>query len=497
MTELQLTSANLLFLGGGHFYLLAPRTDATQATVRKWQEQANKVMIRAHGGHLALVLHHEPVAYRQFLRGRDGFADVWRHAAAYLAREKRRKFASCWRDHETAAVDSGSSGPALKEERACEICAEEIAPESEEKTCPACQSFAELATRAASAVFLETVFQPPQPLSGKFSSYRQVFQALGVTFNFQRKGDSFDPDHSLRLNAADLNTTKGPCRGFAFLAHHVPRHPTGEVKTLEDLAGDARGIKKWGLLRADVDNLGRVFTDGLGEEDRTLSRVSTLSQLLSLFFSGHVQHLISTDPNYRDSVYLVYAGGDDLCLLGPWSVLPDLARRLRQDFDQWTRGRLTLSAGLYLAPREKFPVYQAADAAGDLLDVAKRHSPEKDSLGIFNQAVHWGDISTLADIKDLLTELLDRHDVPRALLSLLKASWQEKEQHERGALPIYRVWNLLYGLRRLTERLSRDKKDQAIVVLNKLEQKLISNYNLRAHTDIAVRWAEYLTRKEG
>lgn len=496
LRELTLTAANLLFLGGGHFYLLAPRTDATQATVSKWQERANNAMIGAHGGRLALILHQEPVSYRQFLRGPEGFADVWRRAATHLAREKRRKFNSCWLNEKTAAAILGPF-PAIREERACEICGEEMASGTEEEICPACQSYADLASQAASAVFLETIFQAPQPLPGKFSSYRQVFQALGVTFNFQRQGDSFVPDHSLRLNAADLGTTKGPCRGFAFLAHHVPRKPAGGVKTLEDLAGAAQGIKKWGLLRADVDNLGRVFTDGLGEEDRTMSRVSTLSQFLSLFFSGHVQHLISTHPAYRDSVYLVYAGGDDLCLLGPWSVLPDLARRLRLDFGRWTRGRLTLSAGLSLAPRDKFPVYQAADAAGDLLETAKRHSPEKDSLGIFHQAVRWTDIATLADIKDLLAELLDRHGVPKALLSLLKASWQEKEQYERGAVPTYRVWNLLYGLHRLTERLSRDKQDQAIVVLNRLEQKLISNYNLRAHTDIAIRWAEYLTRKEG
>jgi CRISPR-associated protein Csm1 len=495
LQELNLTAANLLFLGGGHFYLLAPRTDAVHATVSRWQELVNKVLARAYGGRLALVLHQEAVTYRQFLRGPDGFADVWRRAATRLAREKRRKFASCWQDERAAAAILGPF-PALIEERSCEICAEEIAPGSDEKTCPTCQSFAELATRSSRADFLETILQPPRQLPGSFSSYRQVFQALGITFNFKQQGESFHPHHALRLNTADLSTLHGPCRGFAFLAHHVPRHPTGEVKTLEDLAGAARGIKKWGLLQADVDNLGKIFTDGLGEEDRTLSRVSTLSQLLSLFFSGHVQHFISTDPAYRDSIYLVYAGGDDLCLLGPWSALPDLAQRLRQDFHRWTRGHLTLSAGLYLAPRDKFPVYQAADAAGDLLDAAKRHRPEKDSLGILNQAVRWRDMATVAEVKDLLVALLDRHGVPRALLALLKASWLEHEQHERGAVPIYRVWNLLYGLHRLTERLSREKNYQAVPIINALEQKLISNYNLRAHTDIAIRWAEFLTRKE-
>ncbi len=493
LRELQLTSANLLFLGGGHFYLLAPRTETVENTVKKWQDLTNQVLVQAHGGRLALVLHQEPVAYRHFLRDTGDFAMIWKKAATGLAREKRRKFASCWQDEETAADILGPL-EALKEERACKTCGEELSSQEDKTLCPACESFTELARDSATALYLKTTLGYPRSLPTKIFSYREVLESLGVRFEF--KGDCAKQDlpYTLRLNAADLSTPQGPCRGFAFLAHHVPRQPDGEVKTLEDMSRDAQGIKKWGLLRADVDNLGQVFTEGLGEEDRTLSRVSTLSQLLTLFFSGHVQHVISTV--YRDSVYLVYAGGDDLCLLGPWSVLPDLARRLREDFGAWTRGRLTLSAGLYLAPRDKFPVYQAADAAGDLLDTAKRHRAEKDSLGIFDQAVRWEYISTLADVKDLLAELLDRHGVPRALLSLLKASWQEKEQHDQGALPMYRVWNLLYGMRRLTERLSRDQQNQAIVVLQQLEQKLIVNHNLRAHTDIAIRWAEYLTRKE-
>ncbi len=494
LQELRLPSANLLFLGGGHFYLLAPKTDATGAAVEGWQERVNRVLVQAHGPRLALVLHQEPVAYQQFLRGPEGFADVWRRAATQLAREKRRKFASCWQDQTILGAILGPQA-AMTEEQACGICGEEIAPGAGEKICPACQSFAELASQAAGAQFLETAFHPPQPLQGQFSSYRQIFQALGIAFSWHRESDSLRPHRCLRLNSLDLTTKNGPCRGFVFLAHHVPRR-AGEVKTLEDLAAEAQGLKKWGLLRADVDNLGKVFSAGLGDEDRSLSRVSALSQLLSLFFSGHVQHLISTEPTYKNSIYLVYAGGDDLCLLGPWSVLPDLARRLREEFGFWTRGSLTLSAGLYLAPRDKFPVYQAAEAAGELLETAKRSSPAKDCLGIFHQAVRWRDIPALADIKDLLFDLLEHHGVPRALLALLKASWQEQEQHERGALPMYRVWNLLYGMRRLTERLSREKKDQAISLLKALEQKLIVHHNLRAHTDIAVRWAEYLTRKE-
>jgi CRISPR-associated protein Csm1 len=495
--ELELPLANLLFLGGGHFYLILPNANKVKSVIQAWQERVNDVLVGAHGGRLALVLHDEPVTYRNLLRapaGQEkewpGFADIWRIAAAGLAREKRRKFNSSWSDLQSVLSILGPFS-STGEESACSVCGEELSTGSEE-ICDACMSFADLASRAAAARFIEFSTTAPEPLNLPFSSYEQVFQALGVRYRFHSEAPS-RPVKSLILNQTDIFTSQGPCRGFIFMAHHVPREIDGSVKTLEELARAATGIKKWGVMRADVDNLGQVFTERLGTEDRTLSRLSTLSSLLSLFFSAHVQNLIRQE--YGDSVYLVYAGGDDLCLLAPWSILPVLAQRLRDDFARWTRGRLSLSAGLYLAPRDKFPVYQAAGEAGDLMAQAKHEG--KDRVGIFDQAVTWKDMATLETLRNQLVALLKDYGVPRALLSMLMASWQENQLHsaDSAKLPFYRVWRLLYGLRRLIERLGQEKKTGAISALTELEQTLIINHHLRPHTDIAIRWADYLTRE--
>ncbi|MFP3868869.1 MAG: type III-A CRISPR-associated protein Cas10/Csm1 [Desulfobacteraceae bacterium] len=500
---IRLPLTNLLFIGGGHFYLLLPNTDRVTTTIEKWQQWANEVLVKAHNGRLALVLHREQLTYRHFLRSKPGaekyslpdFADVWRKAGAGLARAKRRKFDTFWARPE---ITTDILGPfeATGEEAACPVCGEESLSGPGE-LCLLCQSFAALASRAAAARYLEINCFQPQSLLSHVSSYEEIFQALGVRFRFWDGNAPPQPEQSLILNNTDINTSKGPCRGFAFLAHHVPRRNDATVKTLEDLAYSAGGIKKWALLRADVDDLGKVFTEGLGSEDRTLSRLSTLSSLLSLFFSAHVEVIVK-DSRYQNSVYLVYAGGDDLCLLAPWSILPDLACRLCQDFSNWTHGCLTLSAGLYLAPRDKFPVYRAAGGAGDLLAFAKQSG--KNALGIFDQAVTWEEMQTLATIKDQLIRLIDQHQVPRSLFTLLMASWSQHrttlKAKDEGKLSMYQVWRLLYGLRRLIERLSRDQKMAAIKELSDLEKTLVINYELRPHTDIAVRWADFLTRKE-
>lgn len=498
LADLRLTQANLIFQGGGNFFLLLPNSPEARKTLATWHHRANEVLVRAHGGRLALAIYPQPVSYNNFLRpsveetGKAlGFADVWAKAAQGLAREKRRKFVSYWQDLRSIVAILGPY-PMSGEEPACPVCSEETAKATEE-SCDLCESFADLGRRVASARFLEIQLDKPKSTEFKITSYEDAFAALGARVRFLTRDGPIRPESAFILNDTNLATPWGTCRGFVFMAHHVPRKADGTVKTLEELAWSASGIKKWGLLRADVDNLGQVFTVGLGEHDRSLSRLSTLSTLLSLFFSGHVQSMIQ--KNYADSVYLVYAGGDDLCLLAPWSILPDLALKIREDFSRWTRSRLTLSGGLYLAPREKFPVYRAADGAGELVLRAKQQ--DKNRLGIFDQAVKWDDLEELAKIKDKLVALLDVHQVPKALLSLLRASWLERQQHEEGKLPIYRVWRLLYGLRRLTERLSRDKKTAALPILQDLEQTLVINYYLRPYTDIAVRWAEYLMREGG
>lgn len=60
--------------------------------------------------------------------------------------------------------------------------------------------------------------------------------------------------------------------------------------TFEELAEASNGVKRIGILRADVDNLGNTFVNGFNRENgdcmyTTLSRTASLSRQLSLFLS--------------------------------------------------------------------------------------------------------------------------------------------------------------------------------------------------------------------
>ena len=76
------------------------------------------------------------------------------------------------------------------------------------------------------------------------------------------------------------------------------------------------------MVRLDVDALGAVFASGLGEQ-RSLSRTATLSRELETFFSGYVNTLAKDH-----SMYITYAGGDDLFAVGSWINALEFSRAL-------------------------------------------------------------------------------------------------------------------------------------------------------------------------
>lgn len=73
-------------------------------------------------------------------------------------------------------------------------------------------------------------------------------------------------------------------------------------QTFEELADSSEGIKRIGVLRADVDNLGQTFVSGFENTENnnryvTISRTATLSRQLSLFFKLHINQILN-NPEY-------------------------------------------------------------------------------------------------------------------------------------------------------------------------------------------------------
>ena len=151
------------------------------------------------------------------------------------------------------------------------------------------------------------------------------------------------------------------------------------------------GSQLLGVLRADMDNLGLLFRRGLGDV-KSLSRVATLSRMTDLFFSGWVNENLKNPPEGSDfdRIYTVYAGGDDLCLVGPWDTIIDFTQTMAEAFRRYTAGtpNVTLSAAVSVT-KPKFPIATSARRAGELLQAAK--DAGRNRVNLFGVIARWSE----------------------------------------------------------------------------------------------------------
>ena len=157
------------------------------------------------------------------------------------------------------------------------------------------------------------------------------------------------------------------------------------------------GIDALGVLKADVDNLGALMTCGLPRESLSVSRLATLSRQINFFFGLYLPNLLGSDHRFQN-VYTVFAGGDDLFMIGPWNSVIELSRRLCKDFERYVcnNPEVHFSAGIVFR-KANTPVDQMAESAEKELSLSKDGG--KNRISLFDQTVTWKDLFELSDIR--------------------------------------------------------------------------------------------------
>ncbi|MFA6011024.1 MAG: type III-A CRISPR-associated protein Cas10/Csm1 [Desulfobacteraceae bacterium] len=288
----------------------------------------------------------------------------------------------------------------------------------------------------------------------------------------------------------------------------IAAHSSTAIDTEIEDGREFRGVQKIGVLKADVDNLGLIFSEGLGNRI-TPSRYLTLSRMTELFFSGWMYRILQSEFRHT---YTVYSGGDDLVVIGPWEEIIFFAEKLNREFRRFTcgNGDVTLSAGIAVVD-PKYPVSEAVALADQNLESSKASG--KDRITLFDTTVKW---TVLPDIicemekldmghcmfpKILTAQFLHR------LLHYRQMHWDVKMKGEVRKL-IYHS-HLNYDVRRnLKERLDnmernsqKENTDISWFRSNILGQMMeINKFKANHRMDwfnIPVNWTLYRNRKIG
>ena len=458
---------NLLFCGGGHFYLLLPFVD--KGEVEKIQGEISDKLFSAHKGSLSVVIGSIPLTFNDFESGR--FGDKWVDVSGNLRPKKKEKFINIIRKEPKRFF-----GPYPYPDKLCHVCRNR--PIIEENKCSFCLDFEILGNKVSKKKIYTERRALENSDKNRFNKIDEVYRDFGFYNEFEEKPDAANINYSVNERAFwDFS-----CDGFKYIPNHTPLKDS-KILDFDDLADEAEGKKRWAILRGDVDDLGRIFGEGL--QNRSISRVISLSRNFSSFFSYWLNEFCK---EYGEKTYVIYSGGDDFFIVGSWNVIAELGIKIREDFAKSVceNPHITLSCSVFIAPNKKYPLYKAAQICGQELEEKAKKAEGKDCIVFLGRAFKWNEFQKIYELKNMIRGLTKDGDVSKALLQTIYAGFSEFANYQEGKYPIHRVWRLIYGLSRLGKRHKKvTKKIEAI------EAKLIrDNYNLEKGGAYAARWAE-------
>lgn len=519
LEKLGLSITNVVYTGGGKGILLAPPSKMKDlADIGKhinaflFERMDTKVYVGT--------------AYETFKS--DGFKQfniILGRLMEKLQKKKRQKFASLLKDEKTLKY---LFTPSIEAPETCSICGKEGKPVKVDKEgnrwCAQCLLFKDMGTwlRDARAI-LETVGNEEK----RECTVTFTFGEQEYDYTFLNENEAKNPPHGKMLyclNDTELFSTlirKETPTGYLFVAgNQVPlKKNSKEVMEFTDIAESSDGTHKLGVVRGDVDNLGSIFTNGLGKKT-TLGRISQLSFLLKHFFSS-TANLIFPDQNHE---FIVYSGGDDFFVIGPWNRLIDDLAAFREDFKTYTceNPAFSFSASFSIF-NSRYPAFKFAEVAGDGEKKAKDNKAdgrEKDSISFLGKVVFWDDFYRLKELEEELVKMVRATDISRSYIQLLQRIAQynslgrmkPKNDIELRQSARFHKWKWYYAWQaaRLAERLKQGNKKK---YQNDLEPPLreIDNFlfssTYKTHRfinpdslyliEIPARWAELKTKKQG
>jgi len=494
--NLQLEQANILYNGGGNMFILAPKSK--ENIFKELYKQIEKAVKDID---LFFAIGITDVKFSDF----EAFNNIFSKATHESDICKKRKF----KDLEYQDIFSPVSQK-LNKDKEYEKLADELLLIND-----------------------YAIFQTNSDLYEKDQEYQAPFYKLG--YRVETHPEKTDVSKSsILLNNTNFSKDYS---GYKYTVVKVPvwtkeslsnfKKEIGDnSKLIEELADDYKdsiktfkaysidslletGTQKIGILKMDVDNLGRIISSGLNENDRTISRIASLSRSIKLFFETYMNNILNTEM-FKDKLYVIFSGGDDFFVVGAWNVVFDFAHCIYNKFKEFVCNNesITLSASLLILD-ENFPVSRFASISEERLHKAKNYDHgNKDSLSIFDSIIKWKDFDKVIELKNLLVDLITKYEINKAILEKIRKSTKgfEKLQSKalNGKIELKRVWRFSYYLREYikdTDDLKKNEakkiiKEKLINVYEKLLLKALKNESTEIKIfPIAARWAELLTRE--
>lgn len=405
VSQAELSEANIITSAGGNFMLLLPNTEKIKQLLPLIQLETETYFLNEFAGTLSVIISDGVEASpddvqqenaQRLINAIGHNADLCKQKKMQKALQKNgavltefydnlQKFGECPKCGIFASIGTNDDGTP--------------------KECANCSALTDLGSRLVKSSWLK--FK-----SEKFLPFGQMVQVL----KDNKKSEK---------TFASINDYV-PGRAVVHLPYTAPRNEDGNLLCFSDIAKKSTGNNKLAMFKADIDNLGLVFSSSLGNR-MSFSRYADMSHKLHYFFSAYYTHFVNShtcimkDKNgternvlYKDVIYTVFSGGDDLCILGSWDAVIQFALDFQKELVKLTNNNqsLTLSAGISLSGAG-VPVAMIAENAEALLEKSKERKDEtktktvKNAITVFGTTVSWEEFEKCVKDGKLLQKYLE------------------------------------------------------------------------------------------
>ncbi|GHV08044.1 hypothetical protein AGMMS50229_15840 [Campylobacterota bacterium] len=450
--RLELSYQSIISTSAGKFEILGVNNDESKKILDETQRELNEFFIKEFFGETGVGICCTPCAFADF-NEKSRYKDLRDCIAKRVDKIKFNKF-DLLRTNPIIAYDDRLDNATL-----CEYCGKRKIGHKE--SCTICDRFIEIGKALATANFFTI---------SKNNGDIPIFGGYFISLD-QR-------DITDRIATFDISNND-EFRGYAKweLSSYVKR-TNGKIDDFEMLAKsscggeDKDGLKAIMSLKGDVDGMGKYIKES--DATNSFAKFNFFSRMIDYFFSVYATNLMK-DKN----IYTVFAGGDDIFILGAWDEVIEYAKKLRGEFMRFAGSSgLTISMGFVLTKPNK-PINFTAETAEENLESAKHLDSKKDALNLFDETVKWNNY--ILGSYQLTKQLIDfeHKDLINTafLYRLLELIEMRRDQDKHIEKTIWKS-KLRYSFyRNVIEKLSgKEEKEAAEKLLSTIDKTIDESY---------------------
>jgi CRISPR-associated protein Csm1 len=469
-----LPSVSVILNAAGKFTILAQNTDKTLSAIEKTKQDINKWLMNISFGEVSIGFSYVAAGYKDF--STEKFMDLW------------EEMGSCMEENKFSKIDLDRHGGAVAgyldqfdnrlDHSMCPLCGKRPAvPETVQtgQVCRLCRDHVFIGTQLVKKNRIIIASKDAKISGNKNQLMEPIFGQYQLLFSSSDAKDLLGSEQIFKYWDISLYQDDAPPQDVSkkIINSYVPVYDKDDLKekdlilltvkskakqeemieeihhrdpkTFNHIAvnaldknedGKISGIDALGVLKADVDYLGMLMGCGLEKQRYTISRLAALSRQLNYYFALYLPHLFMTDKKFKN-IYTVFAGGDDLFLIGPWNRIYELSLILNNTFSDYVcrNPEIHFSAGISLY-KAHTPLNNIANSAEAALEKSK--SKGRNRLTMFSQTATWDEAKELENIREKFETWLQNEWLTKSMLHRLNEfiSMAAMEKQARKRRPI-------------------------------------------------------------